>query len=109
MTSKTIAHASSLLVLVCCVLFGSSMAYGGFENSQATGAGAAQAEVGFFMVLLPVTPIVLGLTVIALVAGLYARPVKGLSQALRSPVVLLACLSVAVIGWNWFFLFQIWR
>lgn len=108
MSFKTITQALSVAVLACCVLFSGYLAYGGFENSQATGAGAAQAEVGFFMILGLVTPILLVLTVVALVVGLYARPVNGLSSALRSPVLLLACLSVAVIGWNWLFLFQIW-
>ena len=108
MSFRTIAHGLSIAVLACCVLFSGYLAYGGFENSQATGAGAAQAEVGFFMILGLVTPILLVLTAAALVAGLYARPVNGLSSAVRSPVLLLACLSFAVIGWSWLFLCQIW-
>lgn len=108
MSVRTLAHALSIAVLAGCVLFSYSMAYGGFENSQATGAGAAQAEVGFFMILQLVTPVLLGLTAIALAAGLCARPVNGLSDALRSPVLHLSLLSVAMIGWNWFFLFQVW-
>ena len=109
MRFRTTAHAASIAVLTCCVLFSGYLAYGGYENSQETGAGAAQAEVGFFMILQLVTPILLVLTVVALLTGLYARPASGLAHALRRPVLLLSCLSVALIGWNWFFLFQIWR
>jgi heme/copper-type cytochrome/quinol oxidase subunit 2 len=107
--AKVIVRGIAVAVLALCVLFEGYLAYGALQGSRETGAGAAQGDLGFYMVLRVVTPIVLLVTAIAFIAGVSARRGAEFGTALIEPAALLAYVSALGIGWNWIFLFYFWR
>lgn len=95
-------------MLVLAVTFSSLMAMHAYRTSHETGAGAAQGNLGFFMILLTASPAILGVTALAWWidrAALRAR----LAIRSSSPLVVALCvLSILALGWNWFYLEVLW-
>jgi len=107
--TKAIVRAISGIVSELCALFTICMAYSAYESSNQTGAGAAQGNLGFYIVLGLVTPIVLGRTAVAFATGLAARREGPIGTALVGPVAIAAYCSVLGVAWNWIYLFTFWR
>jgi hypothetical protein len=85
------------------------LAFEAYEGSKEVGASAAQGDLGFYMVLQVITPLVL------LVVGLLwwiARLSGRRLVSVERPSSLAAWLALAIVlvtGWNWFFLFALWK
>jgi hypothetical protein len=73
------------------------------------GAGAAQADLGFYMILRIATPVLLSTTIAAFLGGLIARRDSGVVRALFAPTALASYASCLAIAWSWVFLFYFWR
>ena len=96
---------SACLVLAFCIY----LAVGAYLGSKEVGAGAAQGDLGFFLLLLVVTPVIVSLaSLLWWVERLVTRQSPP-GPARFSIVGYLSLASVAVIAWNWFFLLVLWR
>jgi hypothetical protein len=83
------------------------MAFVAYRGSREVGAGAAQGDLGFFMVLLVVSPVVLLLTAFSwwLVSRQAVRTVRVGSTLANW----LGATSLLALGWNWLYLFLFWK
>jgi hypothetical protein len=80
-----------------------------YRGSRETGGGAAQGDLGFFMILIPATVAVVCVTSLAFWverrSATRAKP-----QVPASLLVFwLSAVSWGVMAWDWFFLWFIWR
>jgi hypothetical protein len=102
---KALPTAAALICL-CVVLLLAGLA---LKGSKETGGGAAQGDLGFFMILVPVTAAVVGVTLVAIwVDRLAARRVNSTSRG-RLSVLRLSTAAWIVLAWDWFFLWFVWR
>lgn len=93
--------------LCALVAFSAFLASHAYQASRETGAGAAQGDLGFFMVLMVVTPGVLLLTGASWWLG--RRRGEGARTTTLGWANLLAAGSVLALCWNWVYLFVFWR
>jgi hypothetical protein len=104
-TIKVLTTAAASICL-CVVLLLAALAYRG---SKETGGGAAQGDLGFFVILVPVTAAVVGVTLGAIwIDRLVARRVNSMKRGLLS-VLRLSAAAWIVLAWDWFFLWFVWR
>lgn len=80
-----------------------------YRGSKEIGAGGAQGDLGFFMILNPVTPSIVGVTLLSFWLerrfARHAEPPVGASSLL----LWLSVASLCAVGWDWIFLLVIWR
>jgi hypothetical protein len=102
---RTISHTLLATSLAFCLY----LAFGAYHSSKEVGAGAAQGDLGFYMVLQVITPVVL--LIVGLLWGLAWFSGRKLASVgrLSSLAAWLALATVLVTGWNWFFLFALWK
>ena len=105
LSSRTARHVG-IGTLCALVAFSAFLASHAYQASQEVGAGAAQGDLGFFMVLSVVSPVVLLLTVAAW--WLARRRGDGVENAPSRWANVLAASNVLVLCWNWVFLFAFW-
>jgi hypothetical protein len=110
MENRAIKYMStaSLAVLSLAVVFSIYMAFYAWVASIQTGTGAAQGDLGFYLVLWFITPILLIVTGIPYVLGLYAGR-SNIKSALTSWVSRLFYLNTAIIIWCWYYVFNLWH
>ena len=73
------------------------------------GAGTAQGDLGFYMMLQVTSPVILVLTAFAWLLERFAA--RRLQPSHLLPPVMVNVLSIAsilMVGWNWFYLFAVW-
>jgi hypothetical protein len=99
----------ALVVAGLCLLLTVYLGIDAIQGSQLTGAGAAQADFGFYLVLRAVSPVLLLGLLIAFAAGLLARRQDSAVVALADPVALTVYAGLIGLAWNWVFLFFFWR
>ena len=95
---------STLCALIALAAWLASHAY---HASREVGAGAAQGDLGFFMVLMVVSPVVVLLTCASWWLG--RRSGERDSNTTLRWANLLAAGSVLGLCWNWIYLFAFWR
>jgi hypothetical protein len=98
---------SALAVCVLCAAFAFTLSVVAYGGAQETGGGAAQGDLGFFLILLAATRVValllIGAVLVAWRTG--TRPNSRVHHATYA-----AALAAAVaMAWNWLFLFVFWR
>jgi hypothetical protein len=108
-TQEANCRAAPILVLSCSLLLSAYLAYVAFEGSHETGAGAAQGDFGFWLILRLVTPITLSVTVAIFLVEICGRRSRSIAATLTSPVAVLTYLNVLGLLWNWVYLFLFWR
>lgn len=85
------------------------MAMEAYLGSQEVGAGAAQGDLGFFMLLTIVSPIiVLSTAFLWWLAGRAAKATK-VTEKQSALVRSLTVTNVLALGWNWFYLYAFWK
>lgn len=104
---RTTARFAGIGTLCTLVAFSGMLAVHAFRSSQEVGAGAAQGDLGFFMVLMVVSPVVLLLTAASWWLG--RRGAEGKSNSTTRWANLLGAASVLGLFWNWVYLFAVWR
>lgn len=92
-----------------CVVFSLCLAVSGYRSSLETGGGAAQGDLGFYLLLVATTPIVLLITVAGWAIARLALNRISEGRAMTPVVSSLCAASVLGVGWNWIFLFWFWR
>ena len=97
------------LGLLGCLYGNLMLAWTGFEASTATGAGAAQGDLGRYMLLKLVTPWALAFFICALALELALFRAVPIQNRLVGPIALLAYFGIVGLGWNWFYLHYLWR
>lgn len=104
-----IVQATSHVLLAASLAFCLYLAFEAYHGSKEVGAGAAQGDLGFYMVLQVITPVVL--LIVALMWGLVWFSGRRLVSVGRpsSFATWLALAIVLVTGWNWFFVFALWK
>lgn len=102
-----IARFVGIGILCALVAFCAFLANDAYQASREVGAGAAQGDLGFFMVLMVVSPVVLVLTAASWWLG--RRSTEGERNTTSGWVNLLAAGSLLGLCWNWFYLFAFWR
>ena len=107
--AAAITRAVAIAVLWLCLAFTLYMAYHAYEGSKQTGAGAAQGDFGFWMVLRVVTPIVLVVVAVATGIGLSFRRSANSSSVWFSAELVLGFLTFIGLAWNWLYLFAFWK
>ncbi|WP_082512575.1 hypothetical protein [Afipia sp. Root123D2] len=94
---------SKVLALICAGL-SFLLAIAAFTGSRETGAGAAQGDLGFFMLLVPATVVIF----IALILAVLLRLLFSNSKGDKLFWVIGASAVFGVI-WDWSFLLLFWR
>jgi hypothetical protein len=102
---RVLARAAAVICLCVSVV----MAMIAYNGSKETGGGAAQGDLGFFMILAPITAVVVGVTLLAVwIDRSSARHAKSSNRSLLS-VLWISAAAWCVLAWNWFYLWFIWR
>ena len=101
-----IARFVGIGILCALVAFCAFLANHAYQASRELGAGAAQGDLGFFMVLMVVSPVVLVLTAASWWLG--RRSAEGERNTTSGWANLLAAGSLLRLCWNWFYLFAFW-
>ena len=97
------------VAVVICLGFSLFLAFIAYRGSKEIGGGAAQGALGFFMILVPSTVLVIIVTLLSL---LVERWFVKRGSAPVSTSAMLVWLSIATgvaMAWNWFFLLVVWR
>jgi hypothetical protein len=89
----------SLLIPSVCIFFCIYLAVGSFKGSYEIGGGSAQRDLGFFMLLTVVTPIVLFALLVSSLLRLVA------SEQKQKTFLSICILALLALTWNWFFLY----
>jgi hypothetical protein len=107
--TRIAARLFALVLLGGSILFCIALAWSAHEGSQEVGGGAAQGDLGLFMILIVISPVMLGVTALSwgLEAFALARPVWRWSPP--TPVNWLAVGSVLALTWNWLYLMFFYR
>ena len=110
MENRAIKYLStaSLVVLSLAVIFSTYMAFHAWVASIQTGTGAAQGDLGFYIALWFITPILLIVTGIPYVLGLYTGR-RYIKAALTSWISRLFYLNTAINFWCWYYVFNLWH
>ena len=104
---STIARFAGIGTLCTLVAFSAALASHAYRSSQEVGAGAAQGDLGFFMILMVVSPVVLLLTGASWWLG--RRGAEGERNSTTRWANLLGAASLLGLCWNWVYLFAVWR
>ena len=94
----------AVTTMLGCIALSAYLAAIELNGSRQVGGGAAQGDLGFFMILRIVTPAML-------FAMCFSAFLKALTEESGSRRFFLFLYSLASLGlaWNWFFLLKIWR
>jgi len=92
---------------VLCLGFAAFLAAVAYSGSKATGAGAAQGDLGFFLVLRMITPAFAILVAVTILLEQAGR--RSVGPRLRPATWALSLAAVLVMAWNWLFLFYFWK
>ena len=104
-----LARALICTALGCSVALSLYLARTAYLGSREVGGGAAQGDLGFFMMLVVISPpIVLGTVLFWWLDG-QTRPRWRLLPTPSVRVSCMACASLLVLGWDWLYLFEFWR
>ena len=95
--------------LLTSIIFSCWMAIEGYTASQVTGAAAAQGDLGFFMFLLVVSPVILGLTALSWWIDRLAMRALCTVESSSRLVLALCIFSILALAWNWFYLKFLWN
>jgi hypothetical protein len=95
----------SIAVSSGCVVSCLFLAVVAFRSSREVGAGAAQGDLGFFMMLIPFTAIVLVAVALSLLRKRWLPQRSKVSRLLD----VLCGFALLALAWNWFFLLEVWR
>ena len=99
---------TSQAILWLALLFSAYMAVHAWNASNETGAGAAQGDLGFYLALRVITPIILTITGVPFLWGLYIKSIN-IKSALLSRTSLLFYLNTAIVIWCWLYVFYLWK
>jgi heme/copper-type cytochrome/quinol oxidase subunit 3 len=102
-----IARFVGIVTLCALVAFSVFLASHAYQASREVGAGAAQGDLGFFMVLMVVSPVVLLLSGASWWLG--RRSTEGERNTTSSWANLLVAGILLGLCWSWFYLFAFWR
>jgi hypothetical protein len=99
-TTVAVAFCMSLAVWLAVVAY---------QGSKEVGAGAAQGDFGFFLILCPATAIIVCVTMLSF--WVERRCAKRAEPPVSASSLLLwvSVASLCAVGWDWFFLLTIWR
>jgi hypothetical protein len=98
-----------MVAVAICLCIALLLAVVAYRGSKETGGGAAQGDLGFLLVLVPVTSAVVAVTSVAIwIDRLIAKRARSSNRGLRS-VIRVSAATWAVLTWDWFFLWFIWR
>ena len=95
------------IILWLAVLFSAYMAIQAWYASNETGAGAAQGDLGFYLALMSITPVLLIITGIPYLWGLVVDN-RNMKSALTSRISILFYINTTIIIWCWYFVLYIW-
>ena len=94
------------IIVLSGFVFSAFLGIAAFISSRETGAGVAQGDLGFFMVLSAATPVILILVGLSFVLML-RRQNKGSKNLRLLPA--LCGLALLALVWDWFFLLAVWK
>jgi hypothetical protein len=98
-----VLSAISLFIPLGCLILCAYLAVGELKASHEVGAGAAQGDLGIFMVLTVITPTIL----FALLVSVLLRRVT--LEKIRGLFVSICILALLALAWNWLFLYFVLR
>lgn len=104
---STTARFTGIGTLCMLVAFSAVLASHAYGSSKEVGAGAAQGELGFFMVLMVASPVVLLLTGASWWLG--RRGAEAERNSTMRLANLLGTASMLGLCWNWVYLLAVWR
>ena len=84
------------------------MAIYAWQSSNETGAGAAQGDLGFYLSLKSITPILVLIVSIPYLWGLYTYRNTN-KNGLLTTVSYLTYANIFVVTWCWVYVFYFWR
>ena len=96
-------------LLSCCLILLTVMAIHAFNASKNSGAAAAQGDLGFFLILVVVSPLVVVLTTLSVWFYTLVRPRTGRPRSDLRLTVMLCFLNFLALAWNWVYLLFFWR
>jgi hypothetical protein len=96
---RLLATSAAALCLGVAVL----LAVVAYRGSKETGGGAAQGDLGFFMILMPMTASIVGVTLLSLWGE------RRFAARRKSPALWLSVATWCALAWDWFFLWFVWR
>ena len=104
---NSISQILSQAILTLAVMFSVYMAWHAWIASNETGAGAAQGDLGFYLSLRMITPILLVITGIPFAWALYSGR-NNIKVAMLSSVSILFYVNTLIILWCWYYVFNLW-
>jgi hypothetical protein len=91
------------LAAALCLSLAVLLAVVAYRGSKETGGGAAQGDLGFFMILMPATVGIVGVTLLS------SWTERRFAERRNSPALWLYVASWCAVAWDWFFLWFVWR
>ena len=107
--SVLLIHSFATTALVACLALSAVLAWSALTGSQEKGAGAAQGNLGFYLVLRLITPAVVALVAFALLIEWWAERRTPRSHSWSRTNRALGVGCALAIAWNWFYLLVEWR